>query len=64
MNTKKEQIDNIINSAIEFGVKSWGRKEVMAIQIGLYWAEGFMEAAQCSNELKTEVREKINNYHF
>ena len=39
-----KDIDKLIQEAIEFGVKKWGSRQVMAIEIASHWLEGYMKA--------------------
>ena len=34
----------IIETAIEYGVSVWGKKDIMAIQIAGFWIDGWLEA--------------------
>ena len=68
MNTK---LDNIIEQAINYGIAANNStRNVMAIQIALFWLEGyihgFMRASNenLSNEDITQLYYKIHNYKF
>jgi hypothetical protein len=54
----------IIEKAVAYGVEIWGKKEVMAIQMGATWLEGYMEAAGFCDETKEVLRKSIKNYFF
>ena len=59
-----ERACDLIEQAVNFGVKAWGRKEVMAIQIGAYWLEGWMAANHIGEEEAACLRKAINHYYF
>ena len=59
-----KDIDKLIQEAIEFGLKIWGRREVMAIEIASHWLEGYMQAVTFTEEETAEIRKKIRNYKF
>lgn len=59
-----EQIWVLVRRAVNFGVNRWGKKEVMAIQLGAYWLEGYMDALQLPDEDRNVLRQTINNYKF
>jgi len=56
----------IIEDAIEFGVKAWGKKDTMAIQIATFWIEGWIAAKE--NELSDVdvniIRNGVKNFYF
>ena len=54
----------LIEKAVAYGVKIWGKQETMAIQIGAVWLEGYMEAAGFCDETKEVLHKSINNYFF
>ena len=59
-----ERACTLIEQAVAHGVKVWGKKDSMAIQLGAHWLEGWMEAAEIQNEEKDVLRNVINNYFF
>ena len=56
----------IIEQAIRYGVKSWGKEDAMAIQIAGFWIEGWITAKK--NELTDEdiniIRNGVKNFYF
>ena len=55
----------IIEDAIEFGVRSWGKREVMAIQIATFWIEGWLAAQTNISETDANIiRNGVKNYFF
>ena len=57
---------NIIDRAVEFGVKTRGQKDALAIQLGAYWLEGYIygnEARLSEDDIKS-LRATIKNYYF
>lgn len=59
-----KDIDKLIQQAIEFGVKKWGSRQVMAIEIASHWLEGYMKAVTFTEEESAEIRERLDNYRF
>lgn len=59
-----KDIDKLIQEAIEFGVKKWGSRQVMAIEIASHWLEGYMKAVTFTEEESAEIRERLDNYRF
>ena len=59
-----EAARELIEKAVAHGVKTWQKKDVMAIQFGAIWLEGYMEAAQFCNETKEVLRKAINDFYF
>ena len=60
----KEAALVIIEKAVAYGVKIWGKQDTMAIQMGAIWLEGYMEAADFCDETKEVLRKSIKNYFF
>ena len=57
---------NIIDRAIEFGVKTRGQQDALAIQFAAYWLEGYIygnEVRLSEADIKS-LRETIKNYYF
>ena len=59
-------IDSIVNKAINYGVSSWGRKEAMAIQIAVFWVDGWIAGKEenISEKDKQNIRNRVNTYKF
>ena len=58
---------NIIDKAVEFGVNAInGKKNVLALQIGAFWLEGYIEGRK--NEITEDdiksLRATMNKYCF
>lgn len=57
---------NIIDRAVEFGIKTHGQQDALAIQIGAYWLEGYIygnEPRLTEDDIKS-LRATIKNYYF
>ena len=55
----------IIEEAIAFGVRQWGKKEAMAIQIAYFWILGWLAAKEnISNEDRNIIEQGVKNYYF
>jgi len=57
---------DIIDEAVKFGVNSWGKTEVMALQIASYWLEGYIygnKSKLTEDDIKS-LRATMKNYFF
>ena len=56
----------VIEEAIQFGIKSWGKRDTMAIQIASFWIEGWLAAKkdQLSDTDVNIIRQEVQNYFF
>lgn len=54
----------LVERAVQYGVKQWGKPDAMAIQIGAYWLEGYLSACCDDENVKRAMRESIKNYFF
>lgn len=66
--TSDLEVLDIVEQAVQFGVKSWGKQEAMALQIASFWLEGWIAGMQ-AKDLVTEddiksIRLTIKNYYF
>lgn len=64
MGIDNERACDLIDQAVDFGVKVWGKKEVMAIQIGAHWLEGWMAANKITGEEADCLRKGIKDFFF
>ncbi len=63
----ESDILNLVDEAVEFGVNAInGKKNVLALQIGAFWLEGYIEGRK--NEIteadKKSLRATMNRYCF
>ena len=59
-----ERACDLIEQAVNFGIKAWGKQEAMAIQIGAYWLEGWMAANEITDEEANCLRKGIEDFFF
>lgn len=54
----------IIETAINYGLNAWGKPEAMAIQIGRFWLDGWLEANKnkVSEEDAKIMRRGVDNW--
>lgn len=60
------EVLEIIDEAVKFGVKSWGKTEAMALQIASFWLEGYIygnEPRLTEDDIKS-LRATMKNYFF
>ena len=55
---------DLVERAVQYGVKQWGKSDVMAIQIGAYWLEGYLSACCDDENVKRVLRNSIKHYFF
>ena len=55
----------VIETAINFGVETIGKQNVLAIQIAAYWMEGWIAAHPKLSEDDTNIlRQGVKNWYF
>lgn len=56
----------IIETAIEYGVSVWGKKDIMAIQIAGFWIDGWLEAkaGEISPDVALFIKTSVQTYCF
>lgn len=56
----------IIETAIQYGVSSWGKKDIMAIQIAGFWIDGWLEAkaGEISPDVALFIKTSVQKYCF
>ena len=61
----ESQVNELVERAVEYGVKKIGSKSALAINLGSIWLDGYMASAEgLTEDDKKSIRATIENYYF
>lgn len=55
---------DLVERAVQYGVKQRGVSDALAIQIGSYWLEGYLFGCCDDENVKRVLRDSIKHYFF
>lgn len=60
-----ERVCDLIDRAVNFGVsRQNGVKNALAIELGAFWLEGWMDGAGIQEDERQALRSAIRNFYF
>lgn len=60
----EEEVGSLVKRAVDYGVSSWGKKDVMALQIARFWLDGYIAGSSFTEEDTNQIYKVFDSYYF